>query len=516
MQKETEIYLSPEQAVNENTLNSHIASQLRIKKSRVNGYEILKKALDARRKPIAYYYRIKVYIDEPKPLAETFTISALRTEAPTVYIIGAGPAGLFAALELLKHGMRPVIIERGKPVSERKYDIAQLNKAHLLNPDSNYCFGEGGAGTFSDGKLYTRSNKRGDIGLILKTFIAHGAPQHILYDAEPHIGTDVLPRVVTSMRETIQNHGGEFRFDSKLTDIIIKNKRVVSIVLNGNEEINTGNVILATGHSARDIYRMLHKNGIALEAKPFAAGVRIEHPQELINSIQYKGQNYNKLLPAARYKLAEQVSGRGVFSFCMCPGGIIVPSATDAGQVVVNGMSNSGRNSAFANSGIVVQVNPADIGKPDDTNPLKLLNFQEQLEAACMVDSKKPQTAPGQRLTDFVQGKISATLPRHSYHPGAAPYDLAVLLPKFISAPLKEAIKLFDIRMKGYYTSEAILLGVESRTSSPVRIPRKENYEHIETSGLFVCGEGSGYAGGITSSAIDGVNCALHVAEHVN
>jgi len=512
MPKEIELYLTVGQALEEKNFISYIADNLRIKKGRINGFDILKKAVDARKKPVKYLFKFRVFIDEPF-VNENYTVSFREcSDKKTVHIIGSGPAGLFAALEFLKAGIKPIIYERGKSVSERKVDIAQLNREHKLNIDSNYCFGEGGAGTFSDGKLYTRSKKKGDIFSVLKTFVDHGAPNEILYDATPHIGTDVLPRVITSIRETIIDYGGEFYFNSKLTDIEVVKGKVKSIIINNNNSIPVSKLVLATGHSARDIYRLLNKKGVLLEPKPFAAGIRIEHPQELINSIQYHGSDYNRRLPPAQYKLVEQIDGRGVFSFCMCPGGIIVPSATDQNQLVVNGMSNSKRNSPFANAGIVVQVNPEDTTDIEEYGPLQLLAFQEALEKGCVVNEKNTQTAPAQRMVDFVKGKFSDSLPQTSYIPGIQSVMMQELLPSFIGNALKKAFVKFDNKMKGFYTNQAIILGTESRTSSPVRIPRKENFEHVTISGLFPCGEGAGYAGGITSSAIDGINCAKAIS----
>jgi len=509
MQKEIELFLTIKQASEEDKFTSYISDFLRIKKQRVSGFKILRKSLDSRNRVLKYYYKINVFIDEQPEKENPFTIYKKVTSKKTAYIVGAGPAGLFAALECIKQGVKPVIFERGKPISERKHDIANLHRNHMLNPDSNYCFGEGGAGTFSDGKLYTRSKKKGDIYNVLMTFVQHGASEEILYDTAPHIGTDVLPRIITAFRNTILENGGEIHFNSKLTDIIIENNALKAIVINDTENINTKSLLLATGHSARDIYKLLNKKKILIIPKPFAMGVRIEHPQELINSIQYHGNNYDKNLPAAQYKIVEQIDGRGVFSFCMCPGGIIVPSATESNQLVVNGMSNSKHNSPYANAGIVVQVNPDDVTDYKEHGPLYLMAFQEALEMKCCIGSKLSQTAPAQRVTDFVTNKLSVGLPDVSYSPGAESYMLNDLLPPFIAKSLQKAFVLFDKKMKGFYTNEAVILAVESRTSSPVRIPRnKDTFEHEVIKGLYPCGEGSGYTGGITSSALDGINCA--------
>ncbi|MDD3877717.1 MAG: FAD-dependent oxidoreductase, partial [Bacteroidales bacterium] len=431
MVKEITLLFTPKQEINKPNYITYIAQYLRIDKNRIRHFELLKKSLDARQKYVKFNMVFKLYIDEQAPESiETKTIpSKVREKDNCVHIIGCGPAGLFAALELIKSGIKPIIFERGKAVSERKTDIAKLHTRHLLNPDSNYCFGEGGAGTFSDGKLFTRSKKKGDISSVLRTFVEHGAPEEILYDTAPHIGTDVLPRVIKSMREKIIEFGGEIHFESKLTDIELKGNNLRAIVINNNRAIPVKYLILATGHSARDVYRLLYDKGIYLEAKPFAVGVRAEHPQELINSIQYHGSNYDKLLPAASYKLVEQINNRAVFSFCMCPGGIIVPSATEEEQIVVNGMSNSKHNSPFANAGIVVQVSPDDIKGFEAEGPLKLMAFQEALEHTCFIDKNAPQTAPAQRLVDFVEGRLSKDLPSNSYKPGLKSMMLEDLLP---------------------------------------------------------------------------------------
>ena len=512
MQREIELYLTPKQALEKHNFLNFIIQNCDIKKERIKDYEILKRAVDARKRPVKIYFKFLLYIDEIPAKEKNPILYHKVTAKKKVFIIGSGPAGLFAALEFIKAGIKPIIFERGKPISERKIDIAQLNSLHQLNTDSNYCFGEGGAGTFSDGKLYTRSKKKGDIQTILKTFVEHGASQDILYDASPHIGTDILPRVILSMRETILNYGGEINFNSKLTDIGIKNNVVKSLVINNTDSYDVDFLVLATGHSARDIYHLLENKSVFLEPKPFAVGIRVEHSQELINNIQYHSSDYDKLLPPAQYKLVEQVNGRGVFSFCMCPGGIIVPSATEENQIVVNGMSNSKRNSPFANAGIVVQINADDNIGFKKSGALNLLSFQEAIEKACFTDKQFPQKAPAQRMVDFVKGKLSSNLPDTSYNPGVKSIMLENLLPDFVGASLKQAFPIFDKKMRGFYTNEAILIATESRTSSPVRITRDiETYEHVQIKGLYPCGEGSGYAGGITSSAVDGINCAKAV-----
>jgi len=510
MLKETVIYLTPQQAEQTGKYKEFLAQHLNISPQKIKHFEIIKKSLDARKKPPRYHLMMNVFIDSLPPAKEVEKQEYQHcTNKRAVYIIGSGPAGLFAALELIKGGVKPIIIERGKTIDKRKADIAKLSVNHILNIDSNYCYGEGGAGTFSDGKLYTRSKKKGDINEVLKTFVLHGAPENILYDATPHIGTDVLPSIIQSMRQTIVTYGGEFMFNSKLTDIEIAHGRIKSITINNSEQYAVDVLILATGHSARDVFCLLQQRNVFLEAKPFALGVRVEHPQELINSIQYGGGNYDKKLPAAAYKLVTQVGNRGVFSFCMCPGGIIVPSATENGQVVVNGMSNAKRNSPYANSGIVVQVFPDDIVS---ANPLKLMYFQEEIEQRCCISHEAPQKAPAQRMEDFINGTLSRNLPKNSYHPGTQSMMLDEILPSFIAKSLKEAFRHFDNKMRGFFTNEAVLLATESRTSSPVRICRDKNtFAHVQIKNLYPCGEGAGYAGGITSSAIDGINAAKAV-----
>jgi uncharacterized FAD-dependent dehydrogenase len=429
-----------------------------------------------------------------------------QTKYKTVIIVGAGPAGLFAALQCLENGLKPIVIERGKDVKQRRRDLAAINKEGVVNTESNYCYGEGGAGTYSDGKLFTRSNKRGDINKVLQLFVQHGADEDILIDARPHIGTNKLPQIISAIRETIQNAGGEVRFDAKLTDFIIERGRIKGIVVNQEEEILADSVILATGHSARDIYELLHQKNILIEAKPFALGVRIEHPQQIIDSAQYHCDMRSEFLPPAYYSMVEQVKARGVFSFCMCPGGIIAPCATGEDEIVVNGWSPSKRNNPFANSGTVVQVTLDDVQGYD---PLRMLNFQSEIEKLAFEAGGGNLVAPAQRMIDFVENRLSIDLPKNSYLPGTKSVMLENILPDFVSDSLKAALPLFGKKMKGYYTNDAILVGVESRTSSPVRIPRdKETFQHPQITGLYPCAEGAGYAGGIVSAAIDGINCA--------
>ncbi len=420
---------------------------------------------------------------------------------------------MFAALRLIELGFKPIVLERGKDVRSRRRDLAAINKDHIVNPESNYCFGEGGAGTYSDGKLYTRSKKRGDVNDILATLVQHGAPEAILVDAHPHIGTNKLPNVVTAIRETILNSGGEIHFNTKLTDIIINDNQVEGVITHTGKEIMAKHVILATGHSARDIYYLLNDKGVAIESKPFALGVRVEHPQQLIDSIQYHCNERSEFLPPASYKLVQQVKQRGVFSFCMCPGGIIAPCATAPGEIVTNGWSPSKRNNPYANSGVVVTVEEEDLKPYAKYGALAGLKFQAAIEQeafkAAGNNSEKGQLAPAQRLVDFIKEKTSNNLPECSYTPGIVSVPLHQVLPQAIATRLQEGFKSFGNKMKGYLTNEAVIVAVESRTSSPVKIPRnKETFQHPDIKGLYPSGEGAGYAGGIVSAAIDGQKCA--------
>jgi uncharacterized FAD-dependent dehydrogenase len=435
------------------------------------------------------------------------------TDSREVIIIGAGPAGLFAALRLIELGIRPVILERGRDVASRKKDIARISREQIVNPESNYCFGEGGAGTYSDGKLYTRSKKRGDNTRVLELLCWHGANENILYEAHPHLGTDKLPRIISSIRKSIIDAGGIFLMQKKVTDFIKEGDSIKGVITSDNEKFLSSYVILATGHSARDIYELLQKHGIELQQKSFAVGVRTEHPQELIDLIQYHGSPRGEFLPAASYSFAKQVDGRGVYSFCMCPGGFIVPSATSQEEVVVNGMSPSERNSPYANSGIVVEIRPEDLIRYSKSGELAGLEFQKELEREAWKNGGHTQRAPAQRLTDFVSGVSSGSLPKVSYFPGVTSSPLHSWLPKSVGRRLREGFRQFGTLMKGYVTNEAVVLGVETRTSSPVRIPRDpELLHHIRITGLYPCGEGSGYAGGIVSSAVDGMRAAEAVA----
>jgi uncharacterized FAD-dependent dehydrogenase len=513
MIKEIEIVVAPEDLNNEIIVKQLILDHLHIKASELNEYSVLKRSIDARSKKVVF--RLKVQIATQNDRIESKILHFIYADVHNqkeVYIIGAGPAGIFAALRLIELNYKPIVIERGKDVKDRRRDLAALNKELVLNPESNYCFGEGGAGTYSDGKLYTRSTKRGDIDRILQRFIEHGANPDIAINTRPHIGTNKLPQIIQSLREKIIECGGEFHFNTKLTDIEIQSNKIKSITLNDNIKINTDKLILATGHSARDIYELLHRKNILIEAKPFALGVRIEHPQSIIDQLQYKCETRPNELPPAYYNIVEQVNGKGVFSFCMCPGGIIAPCATNHNEVVVNGWSPSKRNNHFANSGLVVQIDLSDI--PDAANnPLAALNYQHAVEQLAYQHANNSIKAPAQRIVDFVNQKVSSDLPENSYLPGLTSANLHEVLPLHVSSRLKQALPVFGKKMKGYFSNEGILVGVESRTSSAVRIPRdRETFEHIQIKGLYPCAEGAGYAGGIVSAAIDGERCAEALA----
>lgn len=513
MAHELELKISPDKAFDESYIYAQCARTLQLSEGDIEAITFLKRSIDARKKPVIYILRVKVFVKgeaiDPEEKGFELHQQALKKR---IGVVGFGPAGMFAALQLLEMGYQPVVFERGKMVKERRRDLAQLNKELLVNPESNYCFGEGGAGTYSDGKLYTRSKKRGDIRKVLKTFVDHGAHPDIMVNAHPHIGTNKLPGIIENIRETLLAFGAEIRFNSRVSDFVIENQTIKAVEINDKEQIPVEAVILATGHSARDIFELLVRKNIYTEAKPFALGVRIEHPQTLIDSIQYGVAERGEYLPPASYSLVTQAAGNGVFSFCMCPGGIIAPAETGPGEVVVNGWSPSKRNGKFANSGMVVTVNPEHWLKAYGSGPLAALAFQKTVEqkAYAAFNSIK---APAQRMDDFIQKRLSADLPECSYLPGVGSADLHQILPRFIGTSLSEGMAHFGKSMRGYRSNDALLVGVESRTSSPVRIPRdRETLRHSEISNLFPCGEGAGYAGGIVSAALDGIACATAAA----
>lgn len=511
MVQETQLRTNLIEEKKEGILLRKAARKLGIEVSEITGVKVLRKSIDARKKETFFNYKVAVYINESIPEKSDYSFDYKDvSNAKEIHIIGFGPAGMYAALRCIELGYKPVVLERGKNVQDRRRDLKAINQDHFVNEDSNYCFGEGGAGTYSDGKLYTRSLKRGDVRRIFENLVFHGATEQILIDAHPHIGTNKLPKIIQNIREAILEYGGEIHFETRVIDFIIKNKKLQAIQLQNGNEMAVNSVVLATGHSARDIYELLHKKEIAIKAKSFAMGVRVEHPQEIIDSIQYSCEGKrDELLPAAAYSLVHQVNDRGVYSFCMCPGGFIVPAATANGEVVVNGMSPSRRNNRFANSGIVVELNiDKDFKRYDEFGPLKGLEFQKDLEKIAFYAGGRTQTAPAQRLVDFVDGKLSTDLNDTSYQPGLNSAPLHSLLPKLIGGRLRKGFAAFGSKMHGYYTNEANIVGVESRTSSPINIPRNERLEHPEIKGLFPCGEGGGYAGGIVSAAMDGERCA--------
>jgi uncharacterized FAD-dependent dehydrogenase len=532
MQKIISLRLLPAEAADEQQVRQYIAANESIKPFAVKGYSILKQSIDARSKQPLVQLTVNAFINEPWQKRELlpFSFRDVRIAPHKVIIVGGGPAGLFAALRLLEAGIKPIILERGKNVRARRRDLAILNKEGEVNPDSNYCFGEGGAGTYSDGKLYTRSSKRGDVNRILNLFVHFGAEEQILYDAHPHIGTNKLPQIITAIRQQIIDCGGEFLFEKKVTEFIIRDQQIKGVKTADKNSWEADAVILATGHSARDIFYLLHTAGILIESKPFALGVRVEHAQSLIDNVQYHmnapGCGRDPYLPPASYNLVQQVDGKGVFSFCMCPGGIIAPAATAPGELVVNGWSPSKRNNPYANSGIVVTVSQEDILKKipksknsqfqyDPADPLLLLKFQQSVEQKAFMTGGGKLVAPAQRMVDFTMGKVSSSLPACSYHPGIHSASLGEVLPAFIHQSLRRAFIEFGKKMKGYYTNDAVVVATESRTSSPVRIPRNaETLEHPQIKNFYPCGEGAGYAGGIVSAAMDGEKIAEKIVRY--
>lgn len=519
MVKNISLALPPKIAADEALFRQSLAESVGVSQERITGYRISKRSIDARSrsKGVQLVQQLEVFVDEPPREREPFNPELEDVHhAPPAIIVGAGPAGLFAALKLISQGIRPLVLERGKDVRSRRRDLAAMNKEGIVNPESNYCFGEGGAGTYSDGKLYTRSTKRGDVSRILELFIHFGADERIRYEAHPHIGTNKLPQIISAMREAIEQCGGKVLFDSKVTALNICGGSISGVKTADGNYYEAGAVILATGHSARDVFQLLHDQQIQIEAKPFALGVRIEHPQELIDSIQYHCAVRGDYLPPAAYSLVAQEYGRGVFSFCMCPGGIIAPASTAPGEVVVNGWSPSKRNNPYANSGTVVSVNEQDFAKAGFTGALAAMQYQAMVERKAFEAGGGSLVAPAQRMADYVSGKRSQSLPDCSYLPGIRSAVIGHVLPAPVHVALQKAVVDFGKKMRGYYTNEAVLVATESRTSSPVRIPRdNESLQHPQVKGLFPCGEGAGYAGGIVSAAIDGERCAVIAARLV-
>ena len=518
MPREFQFQVSPEIAANEVLLTKHVAQLFQVAPKEIQKVIVVKRSIDARQKAIKFNIKANVFL-----VGEPFVASKIElpnypnvTNEQEVIVVGAGPAGLFAALQLIELGLKPIVLERGKDVRGRRRDLKAINVEHIVNEDSNYCFGEGGAGTYSDGKLYTRSKKRGDVDRILELLVGFGASDEILVEAHPHIGTNKLPQIIQDIREKIIECGGEVLFEKRVTDILIKNKEVDGVVLQDGSTINSSKIILATGHSARDIFELLDKKQIYIEAKPFALGVRAEHPQDLIDSIQYSCDFRGEFLPPAPYSIVKQVAGRGMYSFCMCPGGVIAPCATSPGEVVTNGWSPSKRDQATANSGIVVELRLEDFKPFAKFGALAGMEFQKAIEQKAWQKAGSTQKVPAQRMIDFTQSKVSTSIPKTSYVPGTTSVELGEVFPDFLTNTMREGFVQFGKSMKGYFTNEAILHAPESRTSSPVRIPRDSiTLEHVQIKGLYPCGEGAGYAGGIISAAIDGEKCALKIKESI-
>lgn len=524
MIQEYQIRILPEQAANEEGIKRYLAKEKGLDARTLNKVRVLKRSIDARQRTIFVNLKVRAYINEmPQDDQYVHTEYPDVSSRPRVIVVGEGPGGLFASLRLIELGYRPVVLERGKDVRERKKDLSNITKTQKVDSESNYCFGEGGAGAYSDGKLYTRSKKRGSVDKILNVFCQHGANTNILADAHPHIGTDKLPRVIENMRNTIINCGGEVHFQTKMTRFILEGDRVIGVeavnLATGAEENYRGPVILATGHSARDVYRYLASSKIEIEAKGIAVGVRLEHPSQLIDQIQYHNRNgRGKYLPAAEYSFVTQVDGRGVYSFCMCPGGFVIPAATGPEQLVVNGMSPSNRGTAWSNSGMVVETHPEDVVQSEEElkDPLSMMYFQERVEKLCWQQANMKQTAPAQRMADFVNNRLSYDLPKSSYAPGIISSPLHFWMPSFVSKRLQEGFKTFGKNAHGFLTNEATLIAMETRTSSPVRIVRdRDTLMHVRIQGLFPCGEGAGYAGGIVSAGVDGERCAEMCAEYL-
>ena len=523
MQQQLTLKLLPSEAADDNIIKENIATAAGKKPNDITGFYLLKKSVDARGRQPWINLTVHAFINEPfvERTRTTINFPDVSKATKQTLIVGAGPAGLFAALRLIELGIKPVVLERGKDVRARRRDLAMLNKEGEVNPDSNYCFGEGGAGTYSDGKLYTRSNKRGDINRILNLFVQFGAEEKILIEAHPHIGTNKLPHIITAMREQIVASGGAFLFSKKVNGLVVNGNSIKGVKTADGDTMLADAVILATGHSARDVFHLLHEQKIEIESKPFALGVRVEHPQAIINGIQYHCSSRGEYLPPASYSLVQQVEGRGVFSFCMCPGGIIAPAATNPAELVVNGWSPSKRNNPYANSGMVVSIEQKDLeiskdfqqylkeNKSSLSSPLAMMYFQEMVERACFAAGGGKFVAPAQRLVDFCENKTSSTLPDCSYLPGVRSSDLKQSLPLFVHKSLQDGFRAFGTKMRGYYSNEALVVATESRTSSPVRIPRDPvSLQHPKIKNLYPCGEGAGYAGGIVSAAMDGERVA--------